>query len=100
MGRKPRGNRLHSLFGRGRQGIDFRLGHVLAVVGVVRGAHLQEALLELLHVLLLETDVHVDLLVGGSIRVDFPALGDHVKRLLQSHLKVGRRGNRQSGKKR
>lgn len=71
---------------RGSQSINLLLGHVLAVVGVVGVADLHQAVVKLVKVLLLKTNVHVDSVLGRGLGVKFPSLRHGLESRLDDHV--------------
>lgn len=92
---QPLGDGIDMLLGGCSKSVNLSLGHVLAVAGVVGVAHLHEALVQSVHVLLLEADVKIHGVISGSSGLESPSLGNGSKRLLGHELDG--RGGCQSG---
>lgn len=79
---QPSGDRVDSILGRSNQSINFSLGQMLAVVAMSGVADLKCALLKLVEVLLLEANVQINLVIGGSSLLEGKALRDSGESLL------------------
>lgn len=86
VGLEPSLNSADGSMGRGGKSIDLFLGHVLAVVGVVGVADLHQAVVKLVKVLFLETNVHVDGVSGSRLGVKFPSLRYGLESRLDNHV--------------